>query len=198
MNKENMIKELKKFNFPDKIMDAFEKVDRSLFVSPELKEESYKNVPLPIFGGQTISQPYTIAFMLTLLEVEEGDKILEVGSGSGYVLALLSELNKNGKILGIERISELVQSSKEKLKNYENIEINCGNALKKIGDEKFDRILVSAAFDEFPSDLVNNNLKFKGVLVAPVRDSIVVVKKESGENKIQEFQNFVFVPIVND
>lgn len=196
MNKKELINSLKNFNFPENILNAFLKVDRSLFVPPELMGESYKDVALPIGYNQTISQPYTIAFMLTLLEVRNGQKILEIGSGSGYVLALLAELNKDGKIYGVERIKELAENSKEKLKKYKNARVIEGGTLHKLENEKFDRILASASFKEIPQKIINTNLKIKGILVAPVGNSIFVVKKDSGENKIKEYPGFSFVPMV--
>ena len=195
INRKDLISKLKIFNFPEKVLEAFEKVDRRLFVPTELKGESYKDIPLPIGYGQTISQPYTIAFMLTLLGVREGQEILEIGSGSGYVLALLSELNKSGRVYGVEKIKELAENSKRKLKKYKNVKVIHGDALVKYKNKKFDRIIASASFKEFPQKIVNTRLKKKGIIVAPVGDSIAVLKKDSGENKIWEYPGFRFVPI---
>lgn len=198
MRKEYLIDELNGMNFSNRIVNAFEKVDRTLFVPPKLKFQAYKNIPLPIGHGQTISQPYTIAFMLSFLDVEENQKILEIGSGSGYVLALLSELNKNNEILGIEIIPELAESSKQKLSEYKNVKVLSGDFNEKLSNEKFDRILVSAAFEELPQKLIQQNLKTNGILVAPVRDSIFVVnKKTSQEIETKQFRGFNFVPIIS-
>lgn len=196
MRKMELIKRLKNYDFPDEIIDALKKVDRTLFVPIDLKKESYEDVALPIGQGQTISQPYTIAFMLSLMEIEERQKILEIGSGSGYVLALLAELNDKGKILGIERVEKLANESREKLKDYSNVEIIHGNILTNLRKEKFDRILASAAFKEIPQKLINDHLKMKGIFVGPVRDTITTVRKESGQNKIDQYAGFSFVPIV--
>ncbi|MDP3966488.1 MAG: methyltransferase domain-containing protein [archaeon] len=195
MKKKDLINRLKSFNFPKNILDAFEKVDRSFFVTQNLKEEAYKDIPLPIGHNQTISQPYTIAFMLMLLEVRDGQKILEIGSGSGYVLSLLAEMNKNGEIYGVEKIKELAENSKEKLKKYKNVKVVQGDALNELQNENFDRIIASASFSELPQKIVNNQLKIKGILVAPVVSSIVVIKKGS-RNKVEEYPGFSFVPIV--
>jgi protein-L-isoaspartate(D-aspartate) O-methyltransferase len=100
--KRNLLKHLKNKGFSEKLLHAFESVEREKFVPEEYQDLSYEDVALPIGYDQTISQPYTIAFMLRLLNVVDGEKVLEVGSGSGYVLSLLSELNPKGKIFGIE------------------------------------------------------------------------------------------------
>ncbi len=199
MKKEELIRSLKSRKFPEKIIKAFEKVNRESFV-PEEKVLAYEDIPLPIGFGQTISQPYTIAFMLTLLNVRDKQKILEVGSGSGYVLALLSKLSPKGKIFGIERIKELAEKSKKVLEkeNIKNVQVIYGDGSKGLEKEKpFDRILVSASSRELPQKLINQ-LKINGILVTPVRNSIVVVKKEINENKIKEYPGFVFVPLIED
>ena len=109
MNKQELLKRLKAFGFSKQILDAFSKVKREDFVFEKLEKETYEDTPLPIGHGQTISQPYTIAVMLSEIELKKGQKVLEVGSGSGYVLALISEIvREKGKVFGIEIISELV------------------------------------------------------------------------------------------
>ena len=197
MNKKELLRHLRNSGIPSKIVDAFVKVDRRKFVSNEFRKQAYLNEPFYIGYGQTTSQPYTIAFMLTLLEIDDGQKILEIGSGRGYVLELLANLNPNGEIIGIERIKELADESKELLKELKNVEVIHGDGTKGILSEApFDRILASASFENIPQQLVEQ-LRTKGVLVSPVRDSIVVVKRDSGINKISDYPGFVFVPIVN-
>ncbi len=196
MKKEDLIASLRKHNFPEKIIQAFEEVDRSKFIPKGGEKFAYADIPLPIGHGQTISQPYTISFMLTLLEVKGKQNILEVGSGSGYVLNLLSKLNPNGKIIGIERVESLVKSSKEKLKNCRNVKIVYGDGSKGyIKNAPYDRILTSAASDKIPEKLIEQ-LVIGGILVAPVRNSIVVVKKGKEKNKIQKYPGFRFVPLI--
>src|SRR6056297_755840 len=147
--------------------------------------------------------------MLMLLEIpldkKKGDieRILEVGSGSGYVLALLNELisNKKNKIYGIERIKELVDKSNKVLKseiNKGDIEIIHGDGSKGLPEKSpFDRILVSARCKTIPQKLVNQ-LKCNGVLVAPVKNSIIVIKKKYPKNEIIEYPGFSFVPLVEE
>lgn len=198
MKKQEMIRQLKEQKFSEKIIQAFEEVPRENFVPEEIKEKSYEDTALPIGFKQTISQPYTIAFMLTLLNVKDKQKILEIGSGSGYVLALLSQLTPNGKIFGIERIKELTEVSRKALSKYKNIEIIFGDGSKGLKKQMpFDRILVSASAKEMPQHLAEQ-LKFGGVLVCPVKNSIIVLEKTSGENKIREYHGFSFVPLIEE
>lgn len=196
MNKRGLLQELKREGFSNDIVEAFKKVDREDFVPESFQKFSYENEPLPIGQGATISQPYTIAFMLNLMELKDNLKILEIGSGSGYVLALINEICKNCKIYGVERIKELVEKSKKVLRNKKNITIVHEDGYKGLEEyANYDRILVSAALDEFPQKLLDQ-LSYGGVLVASVRNSIVAVKKEYRENKVREFPGFVFVPIL--
>ena len=198
MEKEELIKSLEKKEFGKEIIKAFKKVNRTIFVPKESKELTYEDTALSIGSEQTISQPSTIAFMLNLLDIKEGQKILEIGSGSGYVLALLAEMNKEGTIIGVERIKELAKESKPRLKKYKNVKIIHGNALTDIKDQKFDRILVSASFKEIPKEIIEKNLNTNGIFVGPVKNSIVKLSRESGDLKVREFYGFSFVPIVSE
>lgn len=194
--KNKLLDSLKQQGFEEKIVKAFEKVKREEFVPNNQKGLSYEDTPLPIGQGQTISQPSTIAFMLSLLEVENNQKILEVGSGSGYVLALLSQINNSGQITGVERIEELFLQSRENLKKYKNIQVF--KAEKTFGLKKhspYDRILVSASAQEIPQELVDQ-LKTGGILVMPVQESIIQLRKGKKSNTIKEIPGFVFVPLV--
>jgi protein-L-isoaspartate(D-aspartate) O-methyltransferase len=196
MRKEELIRSLRERKFSPRIVRAFELVDRQKFVPGESAEESYEDVALSIGHEQTISQPYTIAYMLTLLEVDDNQKILEVGSGSGYVLDLLSRINPNGKIFGVERIKYLASRSTRLLIDRKNVKVIHGDGTKGLEIEApFDRILVSGEFRYLPQNLLDQ-LKFKGILVSPVDGSLVVVKKESGMNRVNRHPGFSFVPIV--
>ena len=196
--KEKLIRSLKEKKFPENIINAFHLSDREKFIPKKYKESSYFDIPIPIGYGQTISQPYTIAFMLTLLNVKNNQKILEVGSGSGYVLDLLSKLSPHGNIFGIERIIALVKKSEKTLAENKNIKIIYGDGSKGLGTEApFDRILVSATSKNIPQQLVNQ-LKIKGILVAPVNETLVYVKKDSGMNKVKEYPGFIFVPLIEN
>ena len=195
MKKEELITSLKK-KFPKEIIKVFGEVDRSKFIPEGKKPLAYEDIALPLGFGQTISQPYTIAFMLTLLEVKNKQNLLEIGSGSGYVLELLSHLNPQGKITGIERIISLFESSKEKLKNCKNVGVVYGDGSKGFKkNAPYDRILTSAATDEIPEKLIEQ-LVVGGILVAPVKDSIVVIKKNKKKHDIWKYPGFRFVPLI--
>ena len=197
MHKEGLIESLKSQGFSSKIVEAFKRVKREDFVPDNLKYLAYEDNALPLEHGATISQPYTIAFMLNLLELKlnKNQKILEIGSGCGYVLALINEIIKKGRIFGMEIIPSLAKKSKQYLKDYKNIEIiNQDGSDGLLRYAPFDRILISAAANEVPAYLYPQ-LKNNGILVTPVRNSIFQIKKKNKITK-REFPGFVFVPLV--
>jgi protein-L-isoaspartate(D-aspartate) O-methyltransferase len=198
MKKQELIEDLKERGVSENILQAFKNTKRELFISKELQTLAYEDTPLPIGNKQTISQPYTIAFMLSLLDVKDKQKILEIGSGSGYVLALLNHLNPNGKIYGIERIQEIAEKSKKTLSslNYKNIQIFNKDGSKGLEEKApLDRILVSAAYNRMPKELTKQ-LKINGILVTPVKNSIYKITKRKIKNKVEEYYGFAFVPII--
>jgi protein-L-isoaspartate(D-aspartate) O-methyltransferase len=186
----------------DRIIDAFSKVKRVDFVPEELEGASQANIPLPIGQGQTISQPLTVAFMLEKLQPTPGDKILDVGSGSGWTTALLAHIaGKKGKVIGIERIKELCDFGTNNISKYNFIsggraKIVCADGSRGyVNEAPFDRILVSAAAREIPKDL-KKQLKIGGRLVIPVKNSIFLLEKISDkEFREEEFPGFAFVPL---
>ena len=205
MNKQKqiLIQSLKSKGFSPEILNAFSKVKRENFISGKFRKMAYLDEALPIGKGQTISQPYTIATMLSMLEIKKGQKILEVGSGCGYVLALISELvGKKGNVFGIETIKKFADKSKKNAAHLRNVKICNKNG--RLGLEKkapFDRILISASCSEIPKPLVSQ-LKKGGIIVAPIgnkfNQSLVSLKKTNGEMKITEnFPGFIFVPLVD-
>ena len=119
--KQQLIERWRSEGIDPRILEAFQKVPREEFIPVEMRKHAYMDQPMQIGHGQTISQPYTIAFMLSLLELEDGQKVMEVGSGSGYVLALLSVMFRNFDICGVERIKKLLDKSRIILKDYKNI-----------------------------------------------------------------------------
>lgn len=187
----------------EKIINAFRAVNRRDFVPEDLKDESEVNAPLPIGYGQTISQPLTVAFMLELLAPGEGEKILDVGSGSGWQSSLLARIvGDKGKVFAIERIPELSEFGKENAKKYrfENLEFIVGDGTLGLKREApFDKIIVAAsAFDSVPPEL-KNQLKVGGRLVIPVDRSIWLIEKRSeSEFKETEFPGFAFVPLISE
>lgn len=188
--------------FSPNIVKAFEVIDRKDFVTAEYLDRTYDDRPLPVGYGQTISQPSTVAFMLERLEPQKGDKILDVGSGSGWTTALLSYLvGSSGEVIGVEKLDPLVKLGSLNVKKYTYSPTNIIKAEQKFGYEQeapYDRILVSAAAQEIPQGLVEQ-LKIGGVMVLPVKSSIYKVTKSSDDDfEYTEFHGFSFVPLVGD
>lgn len=197
MKKELLINHLRRQGFSEKVVMAFENVKREDFIPEDYRAYSYEDIALPIGYGATISQPSTIAFMLSLLDLHENQKILEIGSGSGYVLALLSEITR-GKIFGVEINKPIADKSKKILKDYRNVKVfarSGKNGLVKYAP--YDRVLVSASASEIPQEIVKQ-LKSDGVMVIPVKESIIRVKKSHGAIQTEEFPGFAFVPFIED
>ena len=187
------------------IIEAFQKIDRRDFVPDELKEQAYLNVPLPIGYGQTISQPLTVAFMLELLQPEKGDKILEIGSGSGWQTALLSHVvGNNGKVFAIELVPELMEFGRKNASKYNFVknkiaEFHHFNAINGMEEEApFDKIISAASGQEIPKAW-GEQLKIDGRIVAPVKDSIhLLIKKDKNNFEEKNYPGFVFVPLVGN
>ena len=197
MNKRELLEKLRGEGFNDNLITAIKKVPREKFISKELEKYAYGDIALPLESGATISQPFTIAFMLNLLELKKGQKILEIGSGCGYVLALLHEITK-GEIYGIEIIKELAVKSKKILRElkYDKIKVICKNGYFGLKENlPFDRILVSASADKIPEHLFSQ-LRNNGIMVVPVRNSIFRIKKKKERILTEEFPGFAFVPLV--
>jgi protein-L-isoaspartate(D-aspartate) O-methyltransferase len=200
MNRGQLLGSLRFKGFAKEILSAFAKVRRENFVPAKQRDYAYDDMALSIGEFQTISQPYTIALMLSFLKLKHGQKVLEVGSGSGYVLALISEIT-HGKVFGIERIKKLAEKSKRNLKNYTNIKIHCGDGSKGFPKElSFDRILISAACEKIPKELVSQ-LQNKGIIVAPLGtkqgQSLIAFKKIKDKLKIKkQIPGFSFVPFI--
>ncbi len=184
-----------------RIINAFESVDRKDFVTNP--SEAYLDKPLSIGTSETvstISQPTTVAIMFELLNTNEGDKVLDIGSGSGWTTALLAHVvGKKGNVTGLEIVPELVDFGAKNLSKYdfENAEIvQAQKGVLGIPGKMFNRILVSASAQEFPEELLDQ-LKEGGVIVIPVKNSLFGIKKRIG-GKIEKVKcpGFVFVPLV--
>ena len=201
MDKEELIQSLRSKNFPENILDAFSKVKRENFIPKILKSKAYEDRALPIGKSQTISQPYTIATMLNLLDLKKGQKVLEIGSGCGYVLALISKIvGEKGKVYGIEIVKSLAEKSKLNLKDYKNIKVYNKDGRKPLEEAPYHRIIISAACREIPKEILNQ-LKDKALIVAPVgpryAQSLVVIQRIKNNFKIKkELPGFIFVPFV--
>lgn len=196
MTKKSLIDSLQRKGFSKDILSAFSIVKREDFVLSDYRYLAYRDRPLPIGENATISQPFTIAFMLDLLDLYDGMKILEIGSGCGYVLALLSEIAPNSIVLGVEINSDLAKKSKELLKEKTNIRIlNTDGARGYSAEAPYDRILVSAAYASEPTHLYKQ-LHDTGVLVTPINNSIIKYKKVEGRIIKERHFGFSFVPIL--
>ena len=200
MNKNQLLQSLKQKGFSKQIIDAFSEVKRENFVPSKLEKHAYEDTALPIGKGQTISQPYTIAMMLSLLDLKKTQKVLEIGSGCGYVLALISKITK-GKVFGIEIVRELAEKSKENLKEYNNIKVYNSDGSKGLPKElPFDRVIISAGGKEIPRKLVFQ-LKNNGIIVAPIgpryEQSLIAFKKIKDKLVIKkQVPGFIFVPFI--
>ena len=175
-------------------------MNRAGFVLPQDISLANVDAPLPIGQGQTISQPSTVAFMLELLQPKNGQKILDVGSGSGWTTALLGEIVGNkGQVIGTEIVFELVKFGQKNIEKYHDFNIKIIHAQKPIGfteEAPFDRILVSASATKF-SDSLAKQLKIGGRMVIPIENSIWCVDRAGKDKYIKtEFPGFVFVPLL--
>jgi protein-L-isoaspartate(D-aspartate) O-methyltransferase len=184
-------------------IEAFKKIDRADFLPQDSKDLADLNTALPIGSGQTISQPLVVAFMLELLKPGEGDKILDVGSGSGWTTALLSEIvGEKGRVVALETIPELKEFGEKNVAKYNFIkkgiaEFICADGTKGFPKEApFDRILASATAARFPESW-KKQVRVGGKVVLPINSSIwLFVKKEDGEFEKKEYPGFVFVPLI--
>jgi len=202
---ENLINSLVKDGYlkTPEIIEAFKAIDRIDFVREEDKENAYINAPLPIGFDQTISQPLTVAFMLELLEPKKGEKILDIGAGSGWTTALLAEIVKDtGKVIALELIPELAEFGKTNVSKFNFIkkgivEFICADGYKGYEKEMpFDKILVSAEAKEIPLAW-KKQLKIGGKIVVPIGQSIFAIEKISQDNFTEkEYFGFSFVPLV--
>lgn len=188
------------------IKEPREIIRREDFLPPDLKELAQLQEALPIGYGQTISQPLVVNFMLELLEPKKGQKILDIGAGSGWTTALLAHIvGKEGKVIGLERIPEVAEFGKKNIAKYNFIQKGIVTYLCQDGskgyppESPYDGILVSAALaaKELPHAW-REQLKIGGKIVVPIQNSIWVFTKK-GENTFeeQEYPGFVFVPFVS-
>lgn len=180
-----------------RILHAFQTVDRRDFVPLPLRQQAYEDTALPIGHGQTISQPYTVAFMLEMLQPKRGHHVLDVGSGSGWTTALLSDIvGRDGVVVGLELVPELVAYGQENVRKYDLPQATIMPS-RRFSDipGTYDRILVSAAGDHVPQELIDK-LRPDGVLVMPVGSSIVRVHRQPDSSlAMEQHEGFVFVPL---
>jgi protein-L-isoaspartate(D-aspartate) O-methyltransferase len=180
---------------------AMRKVPRHEYVPPELVGYAYDDTPLPIGSEQTISQPYIVAFMTESINPRKGQKVLEIGTGSGYQAAVLAEIVDS--VFTIEILPELAESAAERLKRlgYRNINVKCGDGYAGWKEAApFDAILVTAAAEHIPRPLIEQ-LKDGGIMVIPVGSmmsvqSLIIVKKHGKDVKTKMILPVRFVPLI--
>ena len=186
------------------ILEAFLAVPRELFVSERYAHEAYGDHPLPIEAQQTISQPYIVALMIQAAAIKPGDKVLEVGAGSGYAAAVISRIA--GKVVAIERQHELVEVASERIRSldYHNVEIIEGDGTKGWAEEApYDAILAAASGSHVPESLVEQ-LKPGGCIVMPIGDRgwvqtlVKMVKREDGSLQRSDLGGVRFVPLIGE
>lgn len=179
------------------LIEAFSLVDRKDFVPEAYQELAYMDNPLPLGHEATISQPTTVAFMLELLEPGKGQKVLDVGSGSGWTTALLASIiGEEGMVLGTEVVPELVQQGQQNIAKYDFTHACIDKAEHGYPQQApYDRILVSASAQELPEALTKQ-LRVGGTMVVPVQDAILRVRRTSESGYEQEtYPGFAFVPL---
>ncbi|MFH0806145.1 MAG: protein-L-isoaspartate O-methyltransferase [Candidatus Brennerbacteria bacterium] len=206
MTKEELLEELIKDGYlkTASIIEAFKKIDRAQFVPAGEESHAYENRPLALPEGQTISQPLTVAFLLELLEPKRGEKILDVGAGSGWQAALLAELvGETGKVIAVERVKQLQEFAAANIAKFGFIEkgtvrVVHGDASGGYAPEApYDRIIAAAAASAIPEEW-KSQVKMGGRIVAPVGEAIVVLEKTGPEEfEEREFHGFRFVPLVS-
>ncbi|MHC4196484.1 MAG: protein-L-isoaspartate(D-aspartate) O-methyltransferase [Planctomycetota bacterium] len=187
-----------------RVLEAMQSVPRHLFVPKNRRSHSYSDGPLPIGSGQTISQPYIVALMTELLDLDESDTVLEVGTGSGYQAAVLAEIVQ--KVLTIEIKEELGLQAGKRLKElgYGNVDVHIGDGYEGLpGKAPFDGIIVTAAARDVPEPLIRQ-LRPGGRLVIPVgrpysiQSLLLITKDEDGEIESRTIIPVAFVPLLHD
>ncbi|MFT7824703.1 MAG: protein-L-isoaspartate(D-aspartate) O-methyltransferase [Sulfurimonas sp.] len=187
-----------------KVIDTMAGVKRHLFVPAAHRYHAYRNRPLPIGYGQTISQPYMVAVMTDLLKLKDTDIVLEVGTGSGYQAAVLARIVK--KVYTMEIIEPLGLEAKERLEKlgYDNIEVLIGDGYYGLESKApFDAVIVTAAAGQIPPPLLKQ-LKPEGRMVIPVgshffvQHLVLVAKDENGEISIRQIMPVAFVPLTGE
>lgn len=185
------------------LIEAFRKIKRADFLPDEMRGLAELNEALPIGYGQTISQPLVVAFMLEQLQPQPGDKILDVGSGSGWTSALLAEIvGEKGKVIAIEVVPELKEFARTNAAKYNFIEKGIAEFICADGSKgypksaPYDKILASASAGKLPP-IWKEQIKIGGRIVAPIGSSIwSFIKESETEFKETEYPGFAFVPLI--
>ncbi|MDZ4668011.1 MAG: protein-L-isoaspartate(D-aspartate) O-methyltransferase [bacterium] len=198
-----LMKELKEKGILDeRVLQAINKVPRHLFIHKDFRYHAYQDKAFPIGEGQTISQPYTVAYQTQLLHIEPNEKVLEIGTGSGYQAAIIVEMG--AKLFSIERQEKLFIKTKklfQKLNYQANLILGDGS----IGypeNAPYDKIIVTAGAPKVPQSLIDQ-LKIGGILIIPVGDEKTqimhtIIKKTDGNVEVIPMQAFRFVPLIGN
>ena len=191
------------FSFSEIELKAFEDVNREDFIPENLKNHAYDDMPLPLMRGKTISQPSTVMMMTSALDLNPGEKILEIGAGSGYQAAIIAKIvGSKGKVVTTEVLPELVTFARENLRKtgIKNVEIHEEDGSKGIPKEApFDKIIITAACKEFPKELLEQ-LKPEGIIVGPVgnqheQEMVRGTKDKNGKLELEFLGQFLFSPL---
>ncbi|HOL03097.1 MAG TPA: protein-L-isoaspartate(D-aspartate) O-methyltransferase [Fervidobacterium sp.] len=185
------------------VIEAMNKIDRKIFVSEEYEESAYLEVPLPIGFGQTISAPHMVGIMCSALNLSHGDKVLEIGTGSGYNTAVISLLvGDDGHIYTIERIAELAEIARRRMEllRIKNVTVVVGDGKNGLAEySPFDKIVVTCYARKIPEQLLSQ-LSDNGILLCPVGNELVQVLKRitkvRGKIHEENLMEVKFVPLV--
>lgn len=186
-----------------RVLDAISRVPRHLFVPEEQQGEAYEDRPLPIGQNQTISQPYIVAFMTEKLDIRPTDRVLEIGTGSGYQTAILAELAE--KVYTVEIVTPLYKDAKERMRQlgYSSIDFKIGDGRHGWPEHApYDKIIVTAAAEKIPETLVEQ-LKEGGKFIVPVGEirevqELLVGIKVNGDFRVLETMPVRFVPLIHE
>ena len=198
-----LVRELNEKGIKDKrVLDAFEAIPRHFFLDNAFAEQAYTNMPFQIGSGQTISHPYTVAFQTELLDIQKGDKILEIGSGSGFQTCMLCEMG--AKVYSIERHKELHLKAQRMVRKLNYIaRMSFGDGYKGLPTfAPFDKIIITCGAPNIPQDLLDQ-LKIGGIMVIPVGEGAeqqmkLVTKTPNEDYSVQDLGVFSFVPMLEN
>jgi len=185
----------------ENVLAAFDKVDRHKFIESFMWDKAYLDIALKIKYDQTISQPFTVAFQSQLLQIQKGDKVLEIGTGSGFQAAILSAMG--AKVYTIERQEGLFKNTQKLLEEIDHkIFTFFGDGFNGISQyAPYDKIIVTCGAPNIPESLINQ-LKINGLMVIPVGENtqkmIRITKTGESSFRKEEFGDFIFVPMLKD
>jgi protein-L-isoaspartate(D-aspartate) O-methyltransferase len=199
MDRDELLVHLKTKEYDEKLIEAFSKVNRELFVPEHLKMYAYEDTSLPVQHGLIIPAPSTVAFMLQLLVPLPGQKILEIGSGSGYVLALLATLNASGQLYGLEINPSVAVEAKKRI-TAPNVHLIAKSGLQGLPEHApFERIIISASAEsEEQLHTFIPQLTERGILVGPVGTTLLQLTRRGNTVERKEFPGFLFPVLLHD